>query len=112
MTKDSVGHGAVQQAQRIELEEISVGAVEGRSLFDANLQLIQGVKVALEVSVGNAQITVGELFALKEKSILPLNKLTAEPVDVLLDGKVVARGELVVVDDCFGVSITQIPRQP
>ena len=107
-----MNNGPIQKAQRIELEEISVGAAEGRSLFDANLQLIQGVKISLEVSVGNAQITVGELFTLKEKSILPLNKLTAEPVDVLLDGKVIARGELVVVDDCFGVSITQIPRLP
>lgn len=109
---NDANNGATPQVQRIELDEISPEAVGSRSLFDANLQLIQGVKVALSVSVGNAQLTVGELFALKEKSILSLNKLTTEPVDVLLDGKVVARGELVVVDDYFGVSITQLPKAP
>jgi flagellar motor switch protein FliN/FliY len=98
---------APQSAQQVKLQEITDG-VAGRNLYNGNLSLIQNLKVRLEVRAGSCEMSVGELYALKENSILRLDRLTNEPLDIYLDGKPVARGNLVVVDDNFGICITDI----
>jgi flagellar motor switch protein FliN/FliY len=100
------GHES-QAAQEIKLQELKQGAL-GNNLYNGNLGLIQNLKVKLEVFVGGCEISVGELFALKENSILNLDRATNESLDIYLDGKPVARGNLVVVDDNFGICITEI----
>lgn len=67
------------------------------------------VKVALTVSVGSVEITLGELLEAKQQQVIRLDRTIDQPVDVLLDGRVVARGTLVAVDDQFGVRITELP---
>lgn len=81
----------------------------GPALLDGQLALLNGVKVMLSTSLGRAQMSVGELFSLKDGSLVKLDRLINEPVDLLLDGQVIARGQLVAVDDNFGISITQAP---
>lgn len=93
--------------QKIELDELSGSSTED-ILFDHNMQLIENVSVKLSVSIGQTNITIKELFDLREGELLSLDKSTNEPVDVLLDGKIVARGELVATGDNFGVRITEI----
>ena len=80
----------------------------GKSLFDGKLELIQNVKVRLEVSLGSVELTVAELFALKDGAVLALRQPSDAPIDVVLDGRVIGRGELVVVGDNFGVRLTEI----
>jgi len=80
----------------------------GRRLLGENMDLIRNLKVRLAVSVGQCELTVKELFELRESMVLTLDKDTREPVEISLDGKVVARGTLVAVDDSFGVRITEI----
>jgi flagellar motor switch protein FliN/FliY len=84
----------------------------GSALFEAHLGLIHAVKVRLAASLGSATLTVGELSALKEGAVLTLDRAVDEPVDILLEGQVIARGRLVAVDDSFGVSITEIAPTP
>lgn len=96
-----------QTTQQIKLQELEQGA-PGNSLYNGNLGLIRNLKVRLEVMVGGCEISVGELFALKENAILGLDRGTSEPLEIYLDGKPVARGNLVVVDDSFGICITEI----
>jgi flagellar motor switch protein FliN/FliY len=103
-------HTNEETVQSLTLSEVANSPAKGPALLGPNLQLIQGVKVRLSASLGDSELTVGELFSLKEGSVVKLDRLTADPVDILLDGKVVARGQLVVVDDNFGISITQIPQ--
>lgn len=91
-----------------KLQEMAPPDDGGAVLFPPKIDLIQGVKVRLGVSVGQAEISVAELFALKEGAVLPLDKATDDPVEVFLDGKLVGLGELVVVGDQFGVRLTQI----
>ena len=67
------------------------------------------IKAKLQVCVGDAVISVGELMALREQQVLTLNQTIEAPVDVLLEGRVVARGQLVAVDDQFAVRITELP---
>ncbi len=92
----------------IRLTELEAGDAQGRRVVDANFDLIRDVKVRLTVAVGRCELTVKELFELKENSILTLDSGTREAVDVLLDGKVVARGMLVAVGDSFGVQISEV----
>ncbi|TAL13620.1 MAG: flagellar motor switch protein [Aquabacterium sp.] len=95
-----------------DMSEAAAAPAAGSAVLAGRLGLLGGVKVQLSASLGRATLSVGELFALRDGSVLKLDKLADEPVDILLDGKVVARGTLVAVDDSFGVSITQAPEAP
>src|SRR5882724_7276296 len=97
-----------QTVHPVQLEPLAAGGAASRNLLDANLDVVQDVKVSLAVSLGGVQITIGELFALKEGALLKLDKLTSEPVDVLLDGRRVARGELMASGEHFAVRITEV----
>lgn len=70
---------------------------------------LHSVRARLQVCVGEVEITIGELLAAKEHQVLVLNRGVDEPVDLLLEGKVVARGQLVAVDGSFAVRITELP---
>lgn len=94
--------------QKIKLTELDTGEKRGARLLGDNVDLVRNVRVRLTVSVGRCELTIKDLFELRENAVLTLDKNTGEPVDILLDGKVVARGALVAVDDSFGVQITEI----
>jgi flagellar motor switch protein FliN/FliY len=94
----------------IELSELKAHAGQGAPLLASGLSAIHGVKVRLRVSVGQATLSVGELLALKEGGVLKLDAALDVPVEILLEDKVVARGQLVAVDDNFGVRVTEPPR--
>jgi flagellar motor switch protein FliN/FliY len=70
---------------------------------------LRKVKARLTVSVGVAEIPVGDLLSAREQQVLRLDRTLDEPVEVLLEGQVVARGILVAVDDHFAVRITELP---
>ena len=92
----------------IRLAELEGAEAQGRKVVDPNFELIRDVRVKLTVAVGRCELTVKELFELKENAVLELDSGTREPVEVLLDGKVVARGMLVAVGDSFGVQIAEV----
>lgn len=69
---------------------------------------LQDVDVSISVEWGRAKITVEEAVALGEKSLLRTDKLAPDPVDILVNGKLYARGKLVVVGDSYGVQILEI----
>lgn len=95
--------------ESLEFTEVE-RAGESKPLLESNLEIIKGVKVTLQVQVGEAEITVDELMNLGEDSVVRLDRTTTTPVDLLLDGKVVARGHLVAADDNFGVQITELSK--
>jgi flagellar motor switch protein FliN len=93
----------------IELEEARVVANDDLSpLIKRDMNLIKHVVVELVVQIGNASMTVDELFALKSGDIVKLLEQVHEPASLCLDGKPVARGNLVAVDDNFGIQLTEI----
>lgn len=94
--------------QHVELGEIPKQPAGASVVVDDKLELVKDVKVQLSVRLGNTEVTVGELFDLKQNHVLKLDSSTSEPIDLLLDEKVVARGNLVVVDENFGVEITEV----
>jgi len=97
-----------KNVQKVELSELPNETGTENALGKNSIDAVKGVKVELNVILGQASLNICELFDLKEKSILTLNAGTTEPVDLVLDGQIVARGTLVVVDDNFGVQITEV----
>lgn len=73
-----------------------------------NLDLLLDVPVQVSVEVGRASLSLERVLALGPGAVVELDKKSEEPVDVRVNGKLVARGEVVVVDDCYGIRITRI----
>ena len=71
---------------------------------------LHGIRTRLSVVLGSIELTVGELLGAKEQQVLRLDRSIEHPVDVMLEGQVVARGMLVAVGENFGVRITELPR--
>lgn len=78
------------------------------SQLPPNLELLLDVQMALTVELGRTKKYVKEILSLGEGSIIELDKLAGEPVDLLVNGKLIARGEVVVIDENFGVRVTDI----
>jgi len=70
---------------------------------------LHSVRARLHVCVGEVELSIGELLAAKEHQVLVLDRNVDQPVDLLLEGKLVARGQLVAVEGSFAVRITELP---
>jgi flagellar motor switch protein FliN/FliY len=73
-----------------------------------NLDLLLDVEIPIAVEVGRTRMPLEEVLRLVPGSVIALDKKAEEPVDLRVNGKLVARGEVVLVDDCYGLRITQI----
>ena len=73
-----------------------------------NIGLLMDVTINVTVELGRARLSIKEILSLGEGSIIELQKLAGEPVDLLVNGKLIAKGEVVVIDECFGVRVTDI----
>ena len=80
----------------------------GGSGQEMNLNLILDVAVTLALEVGRAKMSVRDLLQLAPGAIVELDRLAGEPLDVLVNGVRIARGEVVVVDDKFGIRLTDV----
>ena len=76
------------------------------SKLESSIDIVKDVGVDLEVRLGSVSLTMEELLSLKSNSLLKLDEKPDEFVEIMLNNKVVARGNLVIVDDQLGVEIT------
>lgn len=67
------------------------------------LRLLENIDVALTVEVGRAQLTIRDLLRLSEGSVIELNRMAGDPLDVLVNGTLIAKGEVVMVGERFGI---------
>ncbi|MBI5467569.1 MAG: flagellar motor switch protein FliN [Deltaproteobacteria bacterium] len=74
----------------------------------ANLEMILDIPVTVSVEIGRTRILVNELLQLGQGTVVELEKLAGEPMEILVNGKLIARGEAVVVNEKFGVKLTDI----
>jgi flagellar motor switch protein FliN/FliY len=72
------------------------------------LNALQEVELDLRIELGRAELLIEEVLQLREGSVVPLNKLAGDPVDILVNGRLVARGEVLVLNDNFCVRIAEI----
>ncbi len=80
----------------------------GNGAGGTNLDLLLGVTLQVTVELGRTKMNIEEILHLGPGSVVELDKLAGEPVDVLVNDKMIARGEVVVLDDRFGVRITDV----
>jgi flagellar motor switch protein FliN len=83
-------------------------AAEASGLFQGNLGLVMDVELEVTLRFGQRQLSLREVLELSSGSVVELESQVDEPVELLLDGRVIARGEAVIVDGNYGVRITEV----
>ena len=99
----SADQGSVAAAEFAELPRTAQAGTG-----QLNLDLIMDVRLALTLEVGRARISVRNLLGLTQGSVVELDKLAGEPLDVLVNGTLVAHGEVVVVNEKFGIRLLDV----
>lgn len=101
----AAGELAAAAIQPVAFGQLGQGEIgEGKQ----NLDLLLDVEIPISVEVGRAQMSLEEVLKLVPGSVIALDKKAEEPVDLRVNGKLVARGEVVLVDDVYGLRVTQI----
>lgn len=99
-----------QVKEEVDLKASSLK--EGKTLNNhpeaSNLDFIFDIPLEVSVELGRAKMLISDLLQLGQGSVIELNKLAGEPLDILVNQRLVARGEVVVVNEKFGVRLTDI----
>ena len=75
---------------------------------DRNLDMILDIPVTLSVEIGRTKINISNLLKLNQGSVVELDRLAGEPMDVMVNGTLIAHGEVVVVNEKFGIRLTDV----
>lgn len=100
-------NATAEQPARAEFETLKPDA--GQDIArDVNLEVILDVPVSLSLEVGRARISIRNLLQLNQGSVVELDRAAGEPLDVYVNGTLVAHGEVVVVNEKFGIRLTDV----
>lgn len=102
----------VSQEEKINVQPTKFPPLEDKpSLSEAaNIELLFDISLQLTVELGRTTMSIKEVLALTSGTVIELDKLTGESAELLVNGRLIARGEVVVVDENFGLRITEIIR--
>lgn len=89
-------------------EAADTAPMESRSASTKNLEVVLDIPVRLSMEVGNTNISIRKLLQLSKGSVVELTRTAGEPLDVMVNGTLVAQGEVVVVNDKFGVRLLDV----
>ncbi|SMF36543.1 flagellar motor switch protein FliN/FliY [Alteromonadaceae bacterium Bs31] len=101
---------AAAAAETMELDEFDSVAAETAAVEAGNpdLDVILDIPVNISMEVGRTAITIRNLLQLNQGSVIELDRLAGEPLDVLVNGTLIAHGEVVVVNEKFGIRMTDV----
>jgi flagellar motor switch protein FliN/FliY len=99
-------------SQDVDFEPLRESGDAATAETFVDLRRLSAVPVDLSVEIGRARMSVGETLELREGSVVTLDRMAGEPVDLLVNGKPIARGEVVVIDEQFGLRLTQVLAAP
>ena len=108
MSNDPMDKIADQLNELNTVEESTAQTRQSNGIKDRNLDLILDIPLKVTVELGRTKMPVSELLNLTQGSVIELAKLAGEPMEVLVNDKLIARGEAVVVNEKFGVRLTDI----
>ena len=91
-------------------DNVEQAPLESRSASAKNLEVVLDIPVRLSMEVGNTNISIRKLLQLSKGSVVELTRTAGEPLDVMVNGTLVAQGEVVVVNDKFGVRLLDVIR--
>lgn len=96
---------SAESAQFQQLQDDSAGMAGGT---DVNLDGILDIPVTISMEIGRTQINIRNLLQLNQGSVVELDRLAGEPMDVMVNGTLIAQGEVVVVNEKFGIRLTDV----
>lgn len=97
-----------QQTEDKKTETKPTEAVQPNSAAVNNLRVLENIEVKLTVEVGNTEIAIKDLLRLNEGSVVELDRLAGDPLDILANGTKIAKGEVVMVGEKFGIRFTEV----
>lgn len=103
----ATGNGGKTELPRAQLDALT-GATNQSADSDVGLELILDVPVTVSLELGRSRLAVRDLLQLTQGSVVEFDRRVGEPLNVLVNGTLLAKGELVVVDDRFGIRLTEV----
>lgn len=103
---EQAGGASDETVQKAPMEEFSHAPAAGGHSPD--LEVILDIPVTISMEVGNTQIPIRNLLQLNQGSVIELDRLAGEPLDVLVNGTLIAHGEVVMVNEKFGIRLTDV----
>lgn len=97
---------SVLQAEHVPLDKLQSSS--SGSGEDVNLDVILDIPVTISMEIGNTKINIRNLLQLNQGSVVELDRMAGEPLDVVVNGTLIAHGEVVVVNEKFGIRLTDI----
>lgn len=109
---------AVSQSEGAPPEKINMEPLTLKDFIDeepsqqdennANYKLIMGVPLTINVEIGRTKKSVKDIIEMRQGTVIELDKQAGDPADIIVNGQLLARGDVVVIDDGFGVRVTEI----
>jgi flagellar motor switch protein FliN/FliY len=96
-----------QEVKPVKLETLTTPSVPAGGV-GSDLDLIMDIPVVLSMELGNTEIAIRNLMQLTQGSVVELDRFAGEPLDVLVNGTLIAHGEVVVVNDKYGIRLTDV----
>lgn len=99
---------AANSTQAPDLDELETGPSGGPTIEDASLDVILDIPVTISMEVGSTKISIRNLLKLNQGSVVELDRFAGEPLDVLVNGTLIAHAEVVVVNEKYGIRLTDV----
>ncbi|MBM6551254.1 flagellar motor switch protein FliN [Marinomonas ostreistagni] len=97
-----------QDVKPVQLDQLGGEVSAGGAGLGSDLELIMDIPVTLSMELGNTEIAIRNLLQLTQGSVVELDRFAGEPLDVLVNGTLIAHGEVVVVNDKYGIRLTDV----
>ena len=95
------------EAEQVPMQNLVDDGGEG-NMGDTNLDVILDIPISIALQIGSAKISIRNLLKLNQGSVVELDRLAGEPLDVLVNGTLIAHGEVVVVNEKYGIRLTDV----
>lgn len=100
------GSASDSSAETSTLDELSASRGDGKDKVDMDVLL--DIPVTLQLEIGRSQVSIRNLLSYTQGSVIEMDRLAGEPLDLLVNGTLIAHGEVVVINDKFGVRLTDV----
>ncbi|MGX5173500.1 flagellar motor switch protein FliN [Aliikangiella sp. IMCC44653] len=105
---DAMNEQAESESQSAEMPQLEEDEGSSQSVDNEKLDVILDIPVSLSMEVGRTQIPIRNLLQLTQGSVVELDRLAGEPLDVMVNGTLIAHGEVVVVNEKYGIRLTDV----
>ncbi|WP_076410937.1 flagellar motor switch protein FliN [Shewanella sp. UCD-KL12] len=108
---EAMAEQAIEEAQAVEFDELADSSTPLSEEDASKLDAIMDIPVTISMEVGRSFISIRNLLQLNQGSVVELDRVAGEPLDVMVNGTLIAHGEVVVVNDKFGIRLTDVISQ-